>query len=176
MKFVKIHKGIICVIFFALIFYWVEFSSWGSHGVAKYNNGYGTFDMKQFTVDDVEHVLGEMEPEGFHAYYRYLIGDFLFILALGALQLYVTSRLKVANKSTMIYKGSVVIVLLRGLFDFIENCMLVYTLVSYPKINNTIVGMNGVVTQLKLTCIGLWIVSIVILGFMKIKAKREGNH
>lgn len=71
---------IIALVAFTLTFYWVEFSPWSSQAVASYNNGYGTFDMKQYHVEDVTAVLGTMQKEGFTAYNRYLVGDSLFIV------------------------------------------------------------------------------------------------
>lgn len=42
---------------FLILLYWVEGGSWSSRAVAKYNDGYGTFDMKSYDVNTVEKVL-----------------------------------------------------------------------------------------------------------------------
>ena len=73
---------------FGITLYLVEFSPYSSNELAKYNHGYGTFDMKAYDVEQVNQVLTNMEPKGFTVYRQYFVCDYLFILTFGALQFY----------------------------------------------------------------------------------------
>ena len=75
------------IILFIITLYLVNYSPWSSAEIAKYNNGYGTFDMKSYNSDIVYNVLDHMEYQGLEIYQKYFIGDYLFALVYVALQL-----------------------------------------------------------------------------------------
>lgn len=79
-KFSKIMSCVIIIIGFFVVLYWVEFSSWSSREVSQFNEGYGTFDMKNYNAEIVEKVLSTMEPEGYNLSYGYYIGDYLLVI------------------------------------------------------------------------------------------------
>lgn len=45
--------GVVLFILFAVSLYLVDFSKYGSYEVGKYNEGYGTIDMKSYDSDIV---------------------------------------------------------------------------------------------------------------------------
>lgn len=148
--------------------YWVGYSAWGSEVVAKYNGGYGTFDMKKYDVSTVQTVLEKMEPKGYTTYYGYFLGDMFFVLFYGGLQfiitLYVFKRIKKINKPGRIaFLVTVLFLLVRGIADVIENGLLFYTLWEYPHIHSLSIQVASIATRIKLGCIFLW-TSMIILG------------
>lgn len=180
MKKRKAYQKTIMVLGFLLTLYWVEGSSWGSKAVALYNEGYGTFDMKKYNTDIVEQILSIMKPEGYRTYYRYLAGDYLFILFFGSVQAMVSRFILPKNKTDnqaekMVYFSSIGFVILRGIADFIENTLLLITLVRYPVIHKGLTAMAACFTQIKLWCIRLWgatlLIGMIIKWILKIRKK-----
>lgn len=151
----------IIMIGFLLTLYWVEGSSWSSREVAKYNGGYGTFDMKNYDVHAVEHVLATMDSDGYNVSYRYYVGDYLFTIFFGLLQCMIVliiynplrMKLKIARMMLVL---SVVVLVLRGMADLVENTLLVFTLLKYPNIHPNIIQLASTATIIKLSCIKIW--------------------
>lgn len=164
------QKLLLAIVAFALTFYWVEFSPWSSKMVAEFNNGYGTFDMKQYNMEKVSQVLSTMEESGFSAYYRYLIGDYLFLLAFGALQIVITASVCKRGKGIYLKRAAIAAAIARGGFDLVENTMLLLILQGYPKISKWQITISSVATRMKLLCIPLWIV-LVLIGYVLSKRK-----
>jgi hypothetical protein len=171
--------GVIIIIAFLIMLYWVEGSNWSSQAVAQYNGGFGTFDMKTYDVRTVETVLAHMAPEGYKISYRYYIGDYLFIVFFGLLQCMISrivyhsliSRTQVAYS---IFTLSIAIPILRGIADIIENTMLVYTLMRYPVINKAMIEIATIATQIKLGCIKIWGLLIIAGLVMRMIVKYKG--
>lgn len=161
----------VCLILFAITFYWVEFSPWSSSAVASYNDGYGTFDMKQYGTEEVETVLGHMELEGFDIYDRYLIGDCFFILALGSIQILLSSSVCNGKKFSGLRNVLIGIAIARGCFDLVENIMLFMILHGYPDISQSQIRISSMATSIKLACIGLWSV-LFLVGFVWARRSR----
>lgn len=165
----RLFYGIIIVGFF-LVLYWVEGSGWSSQAVAQYNGGYGTFDMKTYDVHVVETVLASMKAEGYQISYRYYMGDYLFVIFYGALQCMISqmiyhslkTRIQLGNTLALL---SIIIPIVRGIADIIENTMLVCTLMRYPTINKAMIEVATIATQIKLGCIKLWGV-LVLTGLI----------
>ncbi len=151
---------------FFLAFYWVEFSPWSSRALAAYNNGYGTFDMKSYNVESVTRVLMTMRPEGFRIYDLYLCGDYLFILAFGAFQLMLSMMLYKKLPHDLFYKLTLLIPILRGVFDLVENSLLLVILHSSSAIPVNAICISSIATRCKLTCIALWII-LVLIGIIR---------
>lgn len=163
--------NIIIIIGFFCTLYWVEISSWGSQAVARYNAGYGTFDMKDYDMNSVELVLGNMEEEGFRIYYHYYIGDYLFIIFFGLTQVMISKK-TCKGKGVLpinrgIYKFSIAAIIIRGIADFIENTLLVITLIQYPDTNRILITTATISTQVKLYCIMVWGASILLSIIIK---------
>lgn len=167
MKKTNKFVNVIIIIGFLITLYWVEVSPWGSQAVARYNAGYGTFDMKNYDVSGVEYVLGNMEEEGFQVYYNYYLGDYLFIPFLGIIQAIISNKIYRSSKVNMPIKSvgywfSTVVIILRGIADFIENTLLLVALMRYPNIDTILINIASLCTQVKLLCIRIWLLSILI--------------
>ena len=160
--FEKKYIWMASVAIFILAFYFVEVGPWSSRAVAKFNEGYGTFDMKHYTPEIVQTILSKMKPEGFDLSYRYYLCDTIFIFAFGWLQFNISSLIYGKAINSRIYHvlfiATVAILILRGMSDMIENSLLVFTLKSYPKVNEGIVTIASSVTQCKLWCIKIWMI------------------
>lgn len=152
---------IFSILFFAGVFYWVEFSPWSSKALASCNGGYGTFDMKEYSKESVSEVLSHTSEEGFRIYNRYLIGDFIFIIAFGLLQLLIIKGIYTKNGLSKVKIIAYAIIIVRGLFDFIENCMLELIVNGYPKISANEIMIASTATKFKLICIGGFMVSVL---------------
>ena len=145
------------ILLFAITLYWVELSPWSSTELAKFNNGYGTFDMKSYDVHTVYKVLNQMKPEGFTIYERYFIGDYLFILALGILQVLILLNVFSWSKSRLLRLFIISIPAARGLCDIMENSLLLNVLLAYPQKHEHMVTISSKVTFIKLHLITLWL-------------------
>ncbi|MBE5961288.1 MAG: hypothetical protein E7256_07865 [Lachnospiraceae bacterium] len=165
-------QWIFAVLAFAITFYLVEFSPWSSRMVAEYNNGYGTFDMKQYNRESVEEVLTNMEEEGFTAYNHYLAVDTVFILAFGWLQILMARAAGEKGRSIFIKRAGMGAAVARGAFDLVENITLFHILREYPNMSAVRSKIAGTATRFKLACIGVWIV-LLVAGM--ILAKRRGQ-
>ena len=173
---------VIIIIGFVLLLYWLEGSNWSSQAVARHNGGYGTFDMKSYDAPIVKSVLASMDPEGYQVSYRYYIGDYLFIVFFGLLQYIMLQMVFGSGKSHSRLKRvtfflSIVFLVLRGMTDIIENTILVGTLIRYPLINETMIGIASISTTTKLLSIQIW-VFLLILGIVLnviLKDKKYAN-
>lgn len=170
----KINKKIfVVIIFIAFIgtFYWVEFSKYSSQELTCYNDGYGTFDMKNYDNHDVYNVLNNMEPKGFEIYNKYLIGDYLFVISFGALQVIISLFIFNWLEKGVIKKCIISLPILRGIFDVVENTMLFMIINGYPERYKSLVSISATATWLKLFIIKIWCVAILIGLFIKIILK-----
>lgn len=153
------------VLLFIITFYWVEFSPWSSTALQSYNNGYGTFDMKSYDANRVYTVLGQMSSKGFTIYKNYLIGDFLFIIGFGGVQILLSLYAYKWAKAKWIHPIMIGVPVARGLFDIIENILLLSVLLLYPMQHPMIVTIAGMATSMKLCMIGIW-GGLFILGIV----------
>ena len=160
------ENGIIIRIIITLLFlislFFVEAGFCGSSVVAKYNNGFGTIDMKYYDMQTVQNALSPMNEKGIAIYKLYYLMDFIFVLFFGAFQIMLINDVFSfeKNKLTTIIIFSVPI--LRGMCDTIENIILLWTLYTYPKINELAISISAKFTLVKLMCIKVWILLIVI--------------
>lgn len=149
------------VIGFILTLYMVEVSSFGSAAVAIHNGGYGTFDMKKYDYVSVVQVLSHMDLECVTAYQRYYLADFLFVICFGLLQCMTSTA--VYRKNKKVYRRIAIgLPIARGIFDVIENVLLLITIGNYPKINRGLVAVASISTQCKLWCIRIWIGMLLV--------------
>ncbi len=154
---------------FALSLYLVEWSGIGSSAVAKYNQGYGTFDMKSYSTEGVAEVLDRMEPQGFTVYRLYFVADYFFVLTFGLLQitlLYLTYQWTRPGIRRLLY----CVPILRGICDMIENTLLLWTLNHYPDINRQVIQAASAATNMKLALIRVWSVIFlvgIVAGFVR---------
>ncbi|WKY43547.1 hypothetical protein Q5O14_13000 [Eubacteriaceae bacterium ES2] len=158
---------------FLILLYWVEGGSWSSRAVAKYNDGYGTFDMKSYDVNTVEKVLSSMTPEGYRISYRYYVGDYLFTVVWGLLQCMISGSVYSSlnyskNVTFVLFTLAIALPILRGIADIIENTLLVVTLKHFPIINTKIIETAAMATKIKLGSIKTWALLILVGVIMRI--------
>ena len=145
----------ITLLFFISLYY-VEAGFCGSSVVAKYNNGFGTLDMKKYNVLSVQNVLSTMGQEGIAVYKLYYLMDYIFILFLGLFQIMLIHDVYSFNENRMVKAFIIGIPILRGLCDMIENTILLRTLFTFPKVNEIAIAIAAFFTQMKLWCIKGW--------------------
>mgnify|MGYP005606737891 FL=1 len=146
--------GIALLFFISL--YFVEAGFCGSSVVAKYNNGFGTLDMKKYNVLSVQNVLSTMGQEGIAVYKLYYLMDYIFILFFGLFQIMLIHDVYSFNENRMVKAFIIGIPILRGLCDMIENTILLRTLFTFPKVNEIAISISSFFTQMKLWCIKGW--------------------
>ncbi|MCI7791967.1 MAG: hypothetical protein MR531_14535 [Lachnospiraceae bacterium] len=176
----KVIVGAILFILFAISLYLVDYSKFGSGEVAKYNDGYGTVDMKAYDNEMVQHVLSGMTQEGIDVYKTYYWVDGIFIIFFGLLQCFISAITYgfVQRKSMKILVH--LFPILRGICDTIENTLLYITLCTFPNIDSSLVGAANIFTMVKLWTIRLWmleiLVGIVLSMMIKINEKRKNAY
>lgn len=156
------------LLFFALILYWIELSPWSSKELAKYNNGYGTFDMKSYNQSEVYEVLDDMQPKGFEIYERYFIGDYLFTVMLGALQIMLILYAYSWLTSKTIRKLLICVPIVRSIADIMENTILLKVILAYPQRYGSLINISERVTSVKISMILVWGVLFVVGIIVKI--------
>ena len=167
------YAAVIIGILFALSLYFVEAGVAGSSVVAQYNHGYGTFDMKQYDAQIVRAVLSEMSDKGITVYRWYYFWDFIFIIFFGLVQGLLAQWCFRWNKNHKAVRLLWVIPIARGVFDSIENALLLITISIYPNINESIISIASVATNCKLWMIRLWVVELIVgIVFGTIKRKK----
>lgn len=178
----KIIMGVVLFVLFAISLYLVDYSRFGSCEVARYNEGYGTVDMKSYDSGVVQDVLSKMTQEGIDVYKTYYWVDGIFIIFFGLLQCFVS----VLIYSFIPQKYVKILVCLfpiaRGICDIIENTLLYITLCTFPNIDTSLVGVASIFTSMKLWTIRLWLLEVLIGMVLKIivrinrKRKNEYDH
>ncbi|MEE1306104.1 MAG: hypothetical protein U0K68_13320 [Agathobacter sp.] len=158
----RIIIRVIITILFLTSLYFVEAGFCGGRVVAKYNNGFGTLDMKHYNPDIVQKVLSSMNHKGIEVYRQYYIMDYIFIIFFGAFQLMIINDVFWFNKNKII---SIIIYgapILRGICDIIENTIILLTLHTYPRINELAISISSRFTSIKLMSIKVWIMLTAI--------------
>lgn len=121
--------------------------------------------MKSYDVHTVYKVLAQMKPKGFTIYERYFIGDYLFILALGILQILILLHAFSWSKSRLLRLFIIFIPVARGLCDIIENSLLLTVLLTYPQKHEHMITIASKATFMKLHLITLWLL-LFLFGFV----------
>lgn len=159
------------IILFFITLYLVNYGPCSSMEIAKYNNGYGTFDMKSYNSQIVYDVLDHMEQKGLELYQKYFIGDYLFALVYVVLQLILLDNAFNWNKNKILRYLFFIIPVVRGLCDLAENTSLLYVLSAYPTKYEELVNFTATVTSLKQLLIFVWYALIVIGYTIKLVIK-----
>lgn len=159
---------------FLISLYFVEAGFCGSRVVAKYNNGFGTLDMKKYDVLSVQKVLSTMSRKGIEVYKLYYLMDYIFILFFGVFQIMLIYDVYSFNENRLIKTVIIGIPILRALCDMIENAVLLRTLFTFPKVNEIAISISSFFTQTKLWCIKVWglllfigLIGRIVLHFKK---------
>lgn len=153
---------LLLVALFLVSWYFVELGPYGTRAVAKYNEGYGTFDMKKYGIEDVQRVLGKMEETGLHVYRMYYLFDFIFAIFFGAVQCMLLVELYGAWKHPVVFTVLCLVPVFRGIFDCVENGILLHTLYYAEHIGEMPIRIASFCTQCKLWMIRVWILEVVV--------------
>lgn len=153
---------VIITLLFLISLHFVEAGFCGSSVVAKYNDGFGTVDMKYYDVKTVQNALSPMNEKGIAVYKLYYLMDFIFILCFGVFQLMLINDVYSFEKSRLTTIIIFSVPILRGMCDTIENIILLRTLYTYPRINELAISISAKFTSAKLMSIKVWILLIVI--------------
>ncbi len=156
--FIKI--GITVLFFISL--YFVEAGFCGSSVVAKYNNGFGTLDMKKYDAMSVQKMLSTMSQEGIRVYKLYYLVDYIFIFFFGVFQIMLIHTVYSFNGNTLVKAVIIGIPVLRGLCDAIENAILLRTLFTFPRVNEIAISISSFFTRTKLWCIKAWGLLLIV--------------
>lgn len=156
---------VVVVLLFLISLFFVEAGFCGSSMVAKYNNGIGTLDMKKYNVQSVKMALSPMNDKGFTIYKFYYVMDYIFIICFGMFQIMITHDIYAFSRNSVLQKVVIAIPILRSIFDIIENAILLRTLFTFPRINETAISVSSCFTQAKLLCIKAWML-VVAAGFI----------
>ena len=147
---------------FLVSLYLVEAGFCGSSVVAEYNNGFGTLDMKSYVVSDVRAALEALNTKGIQIYKMYYVMDFLFIFFFGLFQIVIICDLYSFVNNVRIRVIIVGVSVLRGLFDGVENLILLRMLFTFPTINESVIAVSALFTQMKLWCVKGWLLLCVV--------------
>ena len=172
----KVWMKIAIVIGFLITYYLVELGPWGSASVVNFSGGYGTFDMKKYDVATVYSVLGQYTTEGFTRIKYYYLCDYIFIVGLLAVQVMLASLVYKKIKSTLPRKLFVLVAIIRGIADSIENALLLYIISAYPNPHDTLVNMASLVTQVKFIMVavcGILLLVGIACNFIRFKQEAE---
>ena len=158
----EIILRVIITVLFIISLFFVEAGFCGSSVVAKYNDGFGTLDMKKYNASTVNQVLFSMNRDGIKVYKLYYLMDYIFILFFGAFQIMLICDVYSFNENGMVRSVIIGITVLRGICDMIENGILLRTLFTFPKVNDIAISISAFFTRMKLWCIKVWVVLLVI--------------
>lgn len=169
----KMIVGVVLFILFAISLYFVDYSRFGSSEVAKYNEGYGTVDMKSYNGDVVQEVLTKMTQEGINVYKTYYWVDGIFIVFFGLLQCYVSVLIYGFTSKRYVKILACVFPIGRGICDIIENALLYITLCTFPNVDTSLVGAANIFTTVKLWSIRLWLLEVLFGIVLRIIMKKN---
>ena len=158
----KILTRVSITFLFLVSLYLVEAGFCGSSVVAEYNNGFGTLDMKNYTVSDVRATLGGLNNKGIQIYRMYYVMDYLFIFFFAVFQIVMICDLYSFVNNVRIRAIIVGVSVLRGLCDGVENFILLRTLFTFPEINESAIVVSAFFTWMKLYCVVGWLLLCVV--------------
>ncbi len=166
-KKVTFFRIIVFTICFAALFF-MEFFKIGDAGFKEYSGGVGTPDMQfgyrpEWLFDNIN-TLGS---EGRLFYLRFLLFDFIFIISFAFTQ---AEIIKIIMGKVLLsgkWRYAISLSYLRGIFDAVENILLLIILNSYPTHLNGIATIAGISTKLKFISLALWIVSTLVVFIVR---------
>lgn len=133
-----------------------------------YSEGANMLDMRfGYEIDDVYQMFRILGTEGRSLYIRLLCIDFLFIVSFALVQNYLLKR--IMGKAVLNSKWHFLLSLsyLRGLFDVVENSLILIMLINFPIEFLRLVKASSFATSLKFIFLGLWLIAIPISFFVR---------
>ncbi len=166
-KKVFVFRIIAFTICFAALFC-MDFFKIGDAGFKVFSGGAGTPDMQfGYKPEWLFNVMETLGTEGRLFYLRFLLFDFIFIISFAFTQAEILKI--IMGKILLAGKWRYVISLsyLRGVFDAVENILLLVILNNYPAHLNGIATVAGISTKLKFISLALWIVFAIVVFIVR---------
>lgn len=142
-----------------------------------YSKGADMLDMR-FGYDSSEtyrlfRVLG---LEGRFMYIRLLCIDFVFIASFTLVQNYLLRWIMGKAMLNSRWHFFLSLSYLRSLFDVIENTLILILIISFPSEISKLVVVCSFATTLKFILLGLWLIAIPTLFFIRKQIEKEREH
>lgn len=133
----------------------------GIPGIRKHDPNFRLLDMQfHYRSDTVYDTFDKLGKEGRKAYQNYWILDFFFIVCFLTVQITVVN---IIDKRSALRIILIMLSVLRGLFDVIENGILIYLIGKFPEQNNQLASFCSYMTTSKFIALYLWIIGIMIV-------------
>lgn len=151
---------------FFLILIIMYTTSWGIPGIRRYDAEFRLLDMRfRYNPDMVRTTFKAIGSAGRGIYSRYLVLDFAFIACFFIVMSAITDALIMAPQ---LRQALSVFILLRALFDGLENTILMILLNRYPRINITLASLCSWATTLKFIMLFIWLLFIISATMLKL--------
>lgn len=140
------------------------------------SSGAGTLDMRfHYNTAETYKLLDTLSVEGRLLYIRILLIDFVFIVSFALVQNFILKFImgKILLKTGL--RKLLAISYLRGLSDIIEDISLLILIKEFPSKIPGLITFSSFFTTLKFIFLGLWLISIPTILFIRIK-KRKGQE
>lgn len=166
-KKVMVFRIIVFTICVAALFC-MDFFKIGDAGFKVYSGGASTPDMQfGYKPEWLFGIINTLGSEGRLFYLRFLLFDFIFIISFAFTQAeimkIIMGKVLLAGKWRYVTSLSY----LRGIFDAVENILLLVILNNYPAHLNGIATIAGISTKLKFISLALWIVSAIVVFIVR---------
>lgn len=136
----------------------------GVRGIRKIDPSFQSPDMKlHYSASQIAETFEKMDAPGRALYQKYLILDCAFAIFLLIVMLMITCLLLNESKLRFVLFA---VCIFRGVFDILENILLLRALGMYPKMNGQL-AFCSLATTFKFMMLGLWVLLIIFLYFRK---------
>jgi pheromone shutdown protein TraB len=151
--------GIWGTIGFFLCLFIMYGSNHGINGIRKYDENFKLLDMQfRYNSNKVFYTFEKLGIDGRNAYYNYVILDYFFIICFFIVMFAITQRFV---QNDILRRVLITFTLLRGIFDVLENILLILLMKQYPTQNILLANVCSWATTIKFTVMFLWILGIV---------------
>lgn len=146
------------------------FTPYGVRGLKEYDPTFEMPDMKfHYSVEHITQAFEKIGTDGRILYQKYLVLDCVFVFCFGTLMLTITNYLFTGLLCNILY----VVCILRGLFDILENGLLIIVLKNFATVNTQLIRLCSYFTTFKFIMLYIWVtaiaVQITLIGIIKIR-------
>lgn len=135
------------------------FTPYGVRGLREYDPTFEMPDMKfHYSVEHITQALEKIGTDGRNLYQKYLVLDCVFVLCFGTLMLTITGYFFKGLPCNILY----VVCILRGLFDILENFLLITVLKNFASVNIHLVRLCSYFTTFKFIMLYIWVAAIAV--------------
>lgn len=126
----------------------------------KYDANFKSLDMQlRYDSDIVYSTFEKLGIDGRNAYCNYLVLDFCFIICFYIVMFAITQRFV---QNDILKKVLLALALFRGIFDVIENILLILLMRQYPLQNVLLANVCSWATTIKFIALFLWMLVIEV--------------